>query len=137
MNRRVNSWLKRFTREESGAYAVEFAMISTAFFTLIFGSAYLGIMMWYRSTLQWAVEKGIRMAAISKTTTQSQVTTAINGYLNSVNLPNATVSFDTAAYNGIQVSTVTASYTKSVTMPFVSTFNLTYSSTAKMPQIPN
>ncbi len=132
--RRINHWLKRFGREETGAYAVEFAIVSTAFFTLMFGSAYLGIMMWYRSSVQWAVEKGIRMAAIDKTTTQSQITTAINGYLNSMSLPDATVSFNTAASNGVQVSTVTASFTKSVTMPFVSTFNQTYSATAKIPQ---
>jgi Flp pilus assembly protein TadG len=131
--RRINRLLKRFAREESGAYAVEFAIISTAFFTLIFGAAYLGIMMWYRSTLQWAVEKGIRMAVIDKTTTQTQITTAINGYLNSVNLPNATVTYNTAAFSGVQISTVTASFTRSVTMPFVSTFNLTYTASAKIP----
>ncbi len=107
--------------------------MSTAFLTLLFGASYIGIMMWYRSSLQWAVEKGIRMAAIDKTTTQTQITTAINGYLTSVSLPNATVAFNTAAYSGVQISTVTASFTKSVTMPFVSTFNLTYSSTAKIP----
>ena len=133
MMQAIRTCLRRFAREESGAYAVEFALVSTAFLTLLFGASYIGIMMWYRSSLQWAVEKGIRMAAIDKTTTQTQITTAINGYLTSVSLPNATVAFNTAAYSGVQISTVTASFTKSVTMPFVSTFNLTYSSTAKIP----
>jgi Flp pilus assembly protein TadG len=130
----MKHWLRRFARSESGAYAVEFALVSTAFFTLLFGSAYIGIMMWYRSTLQWAVEKSVRMVAIDNTTTQSQITTAINGYLSSVSLPNASVSYATSTFNGVQVGTVTASFTKSVTMPFVSTFNLTYSATAKMPE---
>lgn len=132
--RKINLWLRRFAREDSGAYAVEFALISTAFFTLMFGTAYISIMMWYRSTLQWAVEKGIRMAAIDKTTTQAQITTAINDYLTSASLGNATVTYSTAVYSGVNVSTVTASFTKSVTIPFVSTFDQTYSSTAKIPE---
>jgi len=126
--------LERFAREESGAYAVEFALISTAFFMLMFGCAYLGIMMFYRSSIQYAVENSVRMVSVDKNTTQSQITTAINNYLESTGLPDASVSYASSVYNGVQVGTVTASFTKSITMPFVSTFNLTYSATAKMPK---
>jgi Flp pilus assembly protein TadG len=132
--RKISLWLRRFAREDSGAYAVEFAMVSTAFFTLLFGIAYISIMEYNRSTLQWAVERAIRMAAIDRTTTQTQITTEINSYLTSMSLPSASVSFATAAVSGVQVSTVTASFSKSFTMPFVSTFNQTYSATAKIPQ---
>jgi Flp pilus assembly protein TadG len=125
--------LKRIAIEESGAAAVEFALVSTAFITLVFGITYLGIMLHTKAALQWAVETTIRKAAINTTVSQSTLTSDLNGYLSTLGLPTATVSYNVVS-GAIPVATLTGSFSQTYVIPYVSTFNVTYSATAKVPQ---
>ncbi len=125
--------LARIAIEDSGAAAVEFALVSTAFITLVFGITYLSIMLNNKAMLQWAVEATLRKAAINTTVSQSQLTSDLNGYLSTAGLPNATVTYNVVS-GAIPVATLTGSFSQSYTIPFVSTFNITYSATAKVPQ---
>ena len=51
----------RLLRNEDGAAAVEFAIVSVAFLTFIFAIAYIGIIIYTNATLQWAVERASRL----------------------------------------------------------------------------
>src|SRR5262245_51049768 len=130
--------LLRFVRpmaDESGAAAVEFAIVSAVFITFIFGIAYTAIMLHYRAALQWAVETTIRQAALDRNVTQGQLTTTLNDHLQASHLPNAsTVNFSVATVGGVDVATLTASFSDTYTIPMVGTFNNTYTATAKTPQ---
>jgi len=130
MNLRV---LRRIAIEDSGAAAVEFAIVSTAFIALVFGITYLGIMLNNKAMLQWAVEATIRKAAINTTVTQTQLTTELNGYLSTAGLPNATVTYNVGT-GVIPVATLTGTFSQTYVIPYVSTFNVTYSATAQVPQ---
>jgi Flp pilus assembly protein TadG len=133
MKRRNLRSLLRLASDNSGAAAVEFALVSTAFLMLVFGIAYLAIMLHHKATLQWAVENAIRTAAINTTVTQSQMQTTLNGYLTQTGMPSATVTYSVAS-GAIPVATLTASFSQNYTVPFISTFHITYSATAKTPQ---
>jgi Flp pilus assembly protein TadG len=131
--------VKRFRRarafaiDDCGAAAVEFAMVSSAFITMIFGITYLSIMLHHRATLQWAVESAIRTAAITTTVTQSTMQTKVNAYLTSAGMPNATTTYTVVA-GAIPVATLTSTFSQTYKIPFVSTFNINYTATAKTPQ---
>ena len=126
--------IARFKRNQSGAAAVEFAIISSVFITFIFGIIYVGIMLHTHATMQWAVENTVRQAVINQTITQTQMQAAVNTVLASASMPNAnsvTYSVSTAT---VPIATLTANMTRSYTIPFVGTFNINHSATASMPR---
>ena len=134
--KRLNVRLARLRADDSGAAAVEFALVASAFITLIIGISYCAIMAYTRATLQWAVETTIRDAAINPDATQAQLATTLNGHLSDMHLPGATVNYSTAMVGAVQVATLTANFAQSYTIPFVGTFNHTYTATGKTPQNP-
>jgi len=133
MNRRKFRRTIGFIADDCGAAAVEFAMVSSAFITMVFGITYLSIMLHHKATLQWAVESAIRKAAITTTVTQSAMQTELNTYLTKTGMPSATATY-TVSTGAIPVATLTATFSQSYKIPFVATFNINYSATAKMPQ---
>ena len=135
MKRRNLFSLAKLRADESGAAAVEFAIVSSAFITFIFGIAYAAIMLHSNAALQWAVETTIRQAAIDPTVTQGNLTTNLNGLLAIAHMPNASsVNYAVTTVGTVDVATLTASFNRSFTIPFVATFNTTYTATAKTPQ---
>lgn len=134
MRRRNPVSLAKLSGDESGAAAVEFAIVSSVFITFIIGISYAAIMVHSNAALQWAVETTVREAAIDPNVTQTQLQTSLNGRLAQNQMPNATVNYSVADVGGVSVATLTATFTRSFTIPFVSTFNTTYTATAKTPQ---
>ena len=126
--------ITRFVRNASGAAAVEFAIISVVFILMIFGIIYMGIILHTNATLQWAVENSVRSAVIAENTTQTQMTTKVNGFLTSVNMPSAdSVSYSVAGTTP-PIATLTANLSRSYTIPMLGTYTMNYTATAKMPQ---
>jgi len=126
--------LAQLKSDESGAAAVEFALVSSAFITFMFGIAYAAIMLHTNASLQWAVETTIRQAAINPSVTETQLTTTLNGLLDSAHLPDAEdVDYNITAGTP-PIANLTASFTRTFTIPFVDTFETTYTATARMAQ---
>jgi len=123
----------RFAADECGAAAVEFAMVASAFISMIFGITYISIMLHHRATLQWAVESAIRKAAITTTVTQTAMQNEVNAYMLKAGMGNVTTTYTVAA-GAIPVATLTSTFSQSYTIPFVATFNINYSATAQTPQ---
>ncbi len=131
--RRIHHRFSSLVRDESGAEAVEFAIVSTVFFMFLIGIAYVGIMVYTNLAVHWALEKGARVAAVNTSTTQTAVATAINGYLNSMGVSSATVTY-TVANVSFPVATITASLKQTYSVPLFSNFNITYSANTTVPQ---
>jgi len=132
MNRRS---FRKAWRNTSGAAAIEFAIVGNAFLLLLFGTAYVSIMLWHEANLDWAVESAARTAVVlNSNATQADVATAVNGYLTSVGMTgDATVAYTTSTSGGVTVGQITATATDHITVPFLSTYNITYQSTANVP----
>lgn len=124
---------KRFGRETGGAAAVEFAIVVAAFLTFLFAIAYIGMIVFTNATLQWAVEKSSRLAAINPAVTQSQIASAVNAYLASANAPSADVAYSVTTSGTMKTGTITAHFSKSYTVPMIKTFDITYTATTSVP----
>ena len=124
----------RFAAATSGAAAVEFAIVSVVFITMIFGIIYLGIMLHTNATLQWAVENSVRSGVIAQNTTQAQMTTKVNDLLTSVNMPNADSVSYAVAGTSPPIATLSANLTRTYTIPLVGSYTINYTAIAKMPQ---
>jgi Flp pilus assembly protein TadG len=135
MRRFLQSAARRYPRNVDGATAVEFAIVGGVFMSFIVGITYVGIMYFNKQSLDWAVQLASRRAEIDSSVTQAQLATTVNGYLNSVGLPDATVSYSVATSNGVKTASVGAQFAQSYSVPFVSTFNITFASNEAVPQL--
>ena len=132
------SWLYRyglcrFGRNQSGATAVEFALVSIPFLTLLFGIAWLAVILYTNAALHWAVEHSALTAAMNNTATQSQISTEINGYLSNLGISPATVSYSVAA-GALPVAHITATLSKTYTLPLVPQVQINYTADTYVPQ---
>jgi len=123
-----------FVRNESGATAVEFALVSSAFIALVLGICYVAIMLFNNLSLGWALANASRLAEINKSVTQTAIAAAVNGHLQSMNLPNATVVYTSSVSGGLRTAQITAGYYQTYTLPLVSTFNIHFTSSITVPQ---
>ena len=130
---RLRQNLSTIARQQGGAAAVEFAIVSSAFIAFILGIAYLGIMLYTDLAVHWALEKGARVAEIDTSTTQTAVAAAINGYLNGMGVSSATVTY-TVTKPSITVAYITASLSKTYSIPLIKTFTITFSANTYVPQ---
>jgi Flp pilus assembly protein TadG len=125
--------IRRLLPDSNGAAAVEFAIVSSVFFTFVIGIAYVGIMLFNNASLNYAVEDAARIVALNNTTTLDQIKSKINTYMTSEGLPSATVQYTTYVVNNVPTGHIVANYTRSYTLPFVHTFNITYKADAFVP----
>ena len=124
----------RFAHDASGAVAVEFAIISSIFIVLMFGLVYAGMMIFNRMSLQWAVERASRVAAIDVNASQTSIASSINDYLSGVGLPSAEVEYSVSNASGYPVANIQASFQRTYTVPMVSTFTVNFSASASVPR---
>ena len=125
--------LCRFRRNQSGAAAVEFALVIIPFLTILFGIAWLAVILHTNSALHWAVEHAARTASMNNTVTQSQISTEINGYLGTLGIPAATVSYSVAA-GALPVAHITATLSKKYALPLVPQVTINYTADTYVPQ---
>ncbi len=124
---------RHFIRDQDGAVAVEFALVSSVFLAVLLGICYLGIMLFNNMSLEWAVEKAARVAEVNSAATQSDIAGAVNSYLASEGLPNATVRYSSTVSGGVTIATISASYSQTYALPMISTFHLNFTSNLSVP----
>lgn len=125
---------KDFPRNQSGATAVEFALVSSALIALVLGICYVAIMLFNNLSLEWALANASRLAEINKSVTQATIAQAVNAHLASMDLPTATVQYTSSVSGGLRTAVITAGYSQTYTLPMVSTFQINFSSSITVPQ---
>jgi len=125
---------RNFAKDERGAAAVEFALVSTVFITFIMAIAYIGMMLYTYTAVHWAVDDAARLAAINTSETQGQVSTAINNYLSGIGVPAATVTYTVSNAGSYPIAHIQASLAQTYVVPLLSTVNITFSADTYVPQ---
>ena len=125
----------RYLRDRSGAAAIEFAIVGNAFLIFLFGIAYVGIIYWHAANLDWAVEAGSRIAILNSSATQSDISSAVNGYLAQVGMGSANVTYTVATNNGVKIASIDAKKSETFDAPLINVFHITFHSTAQVPQL--
>lgn len=133
----MTSGLQRFRsffRDRNGAAAIEFAIVGNAFVMLLIGIAYVGVIYWHAANLDWAVQAGSRIAVLNSSATQSDIASAVNGYLAQVGMGAADVTYSVATSNGVKVASIAASKSEIFNVPLINNFHITFQSSAEVPQ---
>ena len=132
MSGRRRAW-RRFAGDTGGTAAVEFALVSVAFFSLLFGIIFLAIFLYTNATLQWAISRAARLPEIDTAVSQSTIAAAINNDLLTAGITDASVTYSVSQSGGTQIGTISASFERTYSVPLVSTFDIHYSATTSVP----
>jgi Flp pilus assembly protein TadG len=122
-----------FWSPEGGATAIEFAIVANVFIVFVMVIAYFGIMLFNTASLDWAVNDAVRIASVDPAADQTAISAAINDRLSKFGLSSATVTYTKETVNSIQTGHIQASYVQTYSIPFLRTFDMTYSSQAYVP----
>lgn len=78
--------LKKFLRDDCGATAVEFALVSVVFITLVFGIFATGWTFYTWNFFQYSLETATRYALVNPTATDDDLTSRVSSQLSAVGL---------------------------------------------------
>ena len=132
-NKSLRARFGRVRKAEAGSTAVEFAIVAPVLIGFLFVIVYVGKMYFDTQTLQTAVESAGRMIALNSSVTQDQLKTAIQNSIGVIGSPTITVSYTTTTISGQSVGHLTATMTRSYTVPLVTTYNMTYTAETYIP----
>ncbi len=102
-------WISRFHRDNSGAQAVEFAIIAPLLFATLFGAFEVGRMMYERNLLSAAAAEGSRAVALYGAADTTNITNAIKSKLSKLDQNELAVvltdeTFGTATFKKIEIT---------------------------------
>jgi len=123
--------IRKYFREEKGATAVEFGMVSLLFLTFLFGVVEMGRVFWTWNTLQYAIEDTARYAIVHVTATNSDLVAYAASSMAGISADTSRLTVTTAntTISGIQFIEVSGTYAYRSMVPFlpaaINSINLT------------
>lgn len=125
---------RNFGRSQSGAGALEFAIVSPVLIALLFGILELGFAINNGATIGHAVEQAARSLIIDPNTTQSQLLAQVQAQ--TPGIPDGAISLSlnkSTTGSNAQIATVTWSYTYMTSLPYVPHDLLSFGSSVVVP----
>lgn len=131
----------KYTRDENGATAVEFAMISVLFLTFIFGIIETARLVWTWNTLQYAMGQTVRYALTNADAPGAELTDYAADTMTAmqVNPANLSVTVTTTFVSGIEMIEASGTYVLDFLLPLpagLESITLTSSAQLALPQDP-
>lgn len=126
---------RRLIRDESGASAVEFSLLGSVFFILLFGVFQLGLALHYGASVRWALETSARSLLITPTTSEADLRTQMLSLLSSVpgsNSVTVTLVTDTSNPNA-KIYRASSRYAYPLAVPLLPTYSLTFNASVAVP----
>jgi Flp pilus assembly protein TadG len=131
--RRAGSGLRR--GGESGAAAVEFALLAPVLFALLFGAYELGWALYCGATVRFAIERASRALISNPSTTAAEIKSAAQTRLSGLPINSLAVTTDQESAAGAQIVRVSWQYAYTMALPFVpdTTFHFDSSTVVPLP----
>lgn len=127
---------RRFLRDERGTPAVEFGILAPVFFMLLFSVMQISVAYFKGSTVQWAVDRAVRVAMINPAATSDDVREAVRSDLSAIGTPDFTFSYTVEAVEGVQLGHATATYSVPVDLPMFPEFSVPFTVDTYVPVPP-
>jgi len=117
----------RFRRERRGSTAVEFAFVAPILVMFIMGILMLGIAYHNASTIQWSLERSIRMAMIDADVTLEEIEAAMAEDLERIGSPDLDLTYTLDESGPVPLAVITADFAVPLNIPLLPAMNLSYS----------
>lgn len=116
-----------FGKDDSGAAAVEFALVAPVCLALMFGILQLGWALHCAASTRYALERGMRAVTLNPAITQSQLETAVQTDLATIADPDAVqVSLRRESVAGAASAIGTATFTSEIGVPMLYTYPISF-----------
>jgi Flp pilus assembly protein TadG len=125
--------MSRVRRDESGATAVEFAIICPIFFMMLIGIVQLSIAYFHGATVQWAVDRAMRVAMVDADITSTEIQNLVEEDLGVIGTPDIDLTYTVDNSTEIPLAHVVASYELPVQILFVPEFTMELSVESYIP----
>lgn len=117
----------RWSSDDRGATAVEFAIVLPVFLTLMFGVFQFGWAQHRLSSVRHALETASRRLVIDPSLTEAQITQIVQGELALTADPNVTVDLELTPVPGGRLAEITGRYVGNIGIPGLATYPLNWS----------
>ncbi len=123
----------RFAKDEGGASAAEFALISPIFIALMFGVFQFGWALHCASSVRYALEESARTVMLNETLTAQDVEAAMRNKLAQLADPEIAIDIvEDSTQLGMELVHLNATYVHHMTVPFLPVWELTFEQTASV-----
>lgn len=130
----LNRFRQRFTRDQTGASALEFAMISPALLFMIIGIVQLGIALNKGATVQWVSERALRVAMLDTGVSAIQLEDLIESELATMgNDFEVDVIYTIDSTGPISIGRLTVNYQFPIILPMMDVFYSHFSVDTSIP----
>jgi Flp pilus assembly protein TadG len=138
----VSADLKRSKRQaarlrrrhgESGAAALEFALLAPVLFAMLFGTYELGWALHCGATVRYAIERASRALILDKTTTADAIQTAALTHLAGLPISSLHITLNPETVSGEQIVRVSWQYNYTMSLPYVPSALFTFDSSMVVP----
>jgi Flp pilus assembly protein TadG len=127
----------RNLRDESGAAAVEFAMVATAFLVILFGIIELGFGIFCGTDAQHAIERATRVYIVNPDATDQQFKDSVAKSLMSIPIDSISINITKVAVSGAPMAQIVWSYSYAYSIPFLPTETMKFGSQVLAPLRPS
>jgi len=119
--------IKRFGRDRSGGAALEFALLGPVILMFLIGFFQVAWAMYCASTVRYALHNGARALVLNPAMSQSDFQTLVTNAVTPLAQENVSVALTkTSGGTNIQLSQATATYNYQIVIPFMPTYNGTF-----------
>jgi len=116
----------KFARCKNGASAVEFALIAPPLFGSILGVLALAFAYYQGATMQWSIERSVRVAMLNPDVTVDDIRALIADDLASIGAPDVNLSYEIDNAGAVPLAIVRASYETPLNLPLLSDLALPF-----------
>lgn len=125
---------KRFTRDQSGASALEFAMISPVLLFMIIGIIQLGFALNKGATVQWVSERALRTAMLDRDVSAVELQSLIQTELATMgNRFEVDVAYTIDSAGPVAIGRLTVDYKFPIILPMMDVFYSQFSVDTSIP----
>lgn len=124
----------RLARDESGATAIEFAIVAPVCLAMMFGILQFGWALHCAASARFALERAMRSVTLNPTMTETQLASAVEADLAAIADPDeVTVTLRRETIAGASSAVGTATLTTEVGVPTLYTYPITFTATVVTP----
>jgi Flp pilus assembly protein TadG len=124
----------RYMGDRSGGAALEFALLGPVVLMFLIGFFQVAWAMYCASTVRYALHNGARALVLNPSMSQSDFQTLVKNSVTPLAAEDVSVTLDkTSAGTTLQLSQATATYTYKIVIPFMPTYNGSFSTTFLQP----
>ena len=123
---------RRLWRDETGASAIEFAIVGSVLVVLSIGIIEFGRAFFLRNDLSYVADVASRMLLMNSAAAEATVRAAAKGKFDG-DPDSLTVTFATETSSGVNFKTVTMSYPQTLMIPFLANNTMTLTVVRRVP----